>query len=93
MPLEMPEKDNTFVLKVSLTLGPNGPLAAPDYLPRGRLSLWPLQGEGPSWVGLSTLHRCQAPHNDLNLGPGFRTKCLGVTLHLGPPILISSWAP
>lgn len=63
MPLEMPEKDNTFVLKVSLTLSPRGPLAAPDYLSRGRLSWWPLQGEGPSWVGLSTLPRCQASHN------------------------------
>lgn len=26
MPLEMPEKDNTFVLKVSLTPGPEDPL-------------------------------------------------------------------
>lgn len=28
MPLEMPEKDNTFVLKVSPTPGPTDPLAA-----------------------------------------------------------------
>lgn len=73
MPLEMPEKDNTFVLKVSLTLSPMGPLAAPDYLLCGSFSLWPLQGEGPSWVGLRILPRCQAPRNNLNPGPGFRT--------------------
>lgn len=51
MPLEMPEKDNTFVLKVSLTLSPMGPLAAPRLPPSWRLSLWPLQGEGSQLGG------------------------------------------
>lgn len=35
MPLEMPEKDNTFVLKVSPTPGPTDPLAVPGHLPHG----------------------------------------------------------
>lgn len=80
MPLEMPEKDNTFVLKVSLTLSPMGPLAAPDYLPRGGSACGRCRGRGPR-----TLHRCQAPRSDLNLGPGFRTKRLGCHPPSGAP--------
>lgn len=51
MPLEMPEKDNTFVLKVSLPAGPTDPLAAPSHLPHGQHNLRPLQGGIPGWGG------------------------------------------
>lgn len=84
MPLEMPEKDNTFVLKVSLTLSPMGPLAAPDYLPvtaaGGGVPVEWVLGPYTDVRGQLAQHTCY-----VSLGLGFRTKHLGCHPPSGAP--------